>query len=168
MREEKGEDDGEASKASEKKEEVKCAKNCNNGDDASIASGSCRATPQASPRASPTGSIGSADNRSSIMSAASPTATQTPNRFQSAFNAWGRLSRLKESASFDSSQPPSTHGSAASATPVTAGRASPLLVGGIERVGGLRHFALDDILGDGHPLMPPSMPYARKNSEQVS
>mmetsp|Transcript_7437 Transcript_7437/g.16861 ORF Transcript_7437/g.16861 Transcript_7437/m.16861 type:complete len:1957 (+) Transcript_7437:3-5873(+) len=102
-----------------------------------------------------------------------PTAmgAMTPTRFSAAtnsvFNATlGRYRRLKESASFDDqphSQPSST-------------KSQELIVGGADRVGGLRHFQLDGILdgssagtmvlggsGGGSNRMPPPPSPGRDN-----
>ena len=97
--------------------------------------------------------------------ATAPSTTLTPTRFTAAtssvFNATvGRYRKLKESASFDSSQ--------LSGQPQE--QPKEVLVGGADRVGGLRNFQLDGIIDNNamsSKMLPPTMPFGSKVNELV-
>ena len=102
----------------------------------------------------------------SVVATAATSSTLTPTRFEAAtnsiFNAVGRYRRLKESASFDSSQ-------LSSSSQPEQEQPKELIVGGADRVGGLRYFQLDGILDNSTSsnLLPPTMPFGTKVSERV-
>lgn len=102
----------------------------------------------------------------SVVATAATSSTLTPTRFEAAtnsiFNAVGRYRRLKESASFDSSQ-------LSSSSQPEQEQPKELIVGGADRVGGLRYFQLDGIIDNSASsnLLPPTMPFGTKVSERV-
>lgn len=91
--------------------------------------------------------------------------TLTPTRFTAAtssvFNATvGRYRKLKESASFDSYQ--------LSGSGQPQEQQQEVLVGGADRVGGLRNFQLDGIIDNNamsSKMLPPTMPFGSKVNE---
>lgn len=99
-------------------------------------------------------------NSNSSANSAAPQSTLTPTKFSAFSNTLGsRFRKLKESASFDGQQSPEKQKDAAA-------RKSPIVVGGADRVGGLRNFHLEGIFGDA--ALPPSLPLAGKKTDLVS
>lgn len=104
--------------------------------------------------------------RPPIIATATST-TLTPTRFTAAtssvFNATvGRYRKLKESASFDSSQ--------LSGSGQPQEQPQEVLVGGADRVGGLRNFQLDGIIDNNamsSKMLPPTMPFGSKVNKIV-
>jgi len=97
---------------------------------------------------------------------ATSTSSLTPTRFTGVFNATvGRYRRrLQESASFDSQL------SSSSDQQQSQQQQQPreVLVGGADRVGGLRYFQLDSIIDKNamsSKLLPPTMPFSSKVRE---
>ena len=100
---------------------------------------------------------------------ATSTSSLTPTRFTGVFNATvGRYRRrLQESASFDSSQLSSSSDQQQS----SQSQPREVLVGGADRVGGLRYFQLDSIIDKdamSSKLLPPTMPFSTKVREILS
>jgi len=94
------------------------------------------------------------------------TSSLTPTRFTGVFNATvGRYRRrLQESASFDSSQLSSSSDQQQQQSQQQQ-QPQEVLVGGADRVGGLRYFQLDSIIDKNamsSKLLPPTMPFSSK------
>lgn len=93
---------------------------------------------------------------------ATSTSSLTPTRFTGVFNATvGRYRRrLQESASFDSSSSDQQQQQSQQQQ-----QPQEVLVGGADRVGGLRYFQLDSIIDKNamsSKLLPPTMPFSSK------
>ena len=116
-------------------------------------------------KATKTNNIGGSNGKSGMESVAVATSTLTPTRIAEATNsvftaAVGRYRRLKDSA--------------ASPLPPLPTK-TKVIVGGADRVGGLRNFQLEDIINDqnastaalnptANRLLPPSLPLSSKVS----